>query len=182
MEAQANVTELEKELSGIKLELSSLQKVNAEAEAEAQVIMNKTTTCKAKDLIKLEEELFNLRVACNDVRVQCEREQEVAKEHLVDIEKKCAISLQENKEFIELTKLELAKEIENAHRKKDLILIEANAEREKLLSNTEAEAQVIMNKATACADKALADVEKRLKRMKHEKRCFLVVLRSFEKS
>lgn len=163
VEAQANVTELEKELSGIKLELSSLQKVNAEAEAEAQVIMNKTTTCKAKDLIKLEEELFNLRVACNDVRVQCEREQEVAKEHLVDIEKKCAISLQENKEFIELTKLELAKEIENAHRKKDLILIEANAEREKLLSNTEAEAQVIMNKATACADKALADVEKTIK-------------------
>ncbi|AYV22257.1 DUF4041 domain-containing protein [Vibrio mediterranei] len=151
MDAQANVTELEKQLSEAKEELSSIQKVLASPEY-----------MKATDLMKLEEELLVLRAACHDVRVQCEKDREAAKEHLADIEKQCALVLQENENSIGLAKSELAEEIENAHRQKDLILTEAKAEREKVLSNAEAEAQVIVDKATARADKALADVEKKI--------------------
>lgn len=151
MDAQANVTELEKQLSEAKEELSSIQKVLASPEY-----------MKATDLMKLEEELLVLRATCHDVRVQCEKDRAAAREHLADIEKQCALVLQENENSIGLAKSELAEEIENAHRKKDLILTEAKAEREKVLSNAEAEAQAIVDKATARADKALADVEKKI--------------------
>lgn len=151
MDAQANVTELEKQLSEAKEELSSIQKVLASPEY-----------MKATDLMKLEEELLLLRATCHDVRVQCEKDEAAAREHLADIEKQCALVLQENDYSIGLAKSELAEEIENAHRQKDLILTEVKAEREKVLSNAEAEAQAIVDKATARADKALADVEKKI--------------------
>ncbi|MCF7496185.1 MULTISPECIES: DUF4041 domain-containing protein [Vibrio] len=151
MDAQANVTELEKQLSEAKEELSSIQKVLASPEY-----------MKATDLMKLEEELLVLRATCHDVRVQCEKDRAAAREHLVDIEKQCAFVLQENENSIGLEKSELAEEIENAHRQKDLILTEAKAEREKVLSNAEAEAEAIVDKATARADKALVDVEKKI--------------------
>lgn len=151
MDAQANVTELEKQLSEAKEELSSIQKVLASPEY-----------MKATDLMKLEEELLVLRATCHDVRVQCENEREAAKEHLIDIEKQCALVLQENENSIELAKSELAEKIDNAHRQKALILAEAKAEREQVLTNAEAEAQAIVDKATACADKTLADVEKKI--------------------
>ncbi|MCG6228310.1 DUF4041 domain-containing protein [Vibrio furnissii] len=151
MDAQANVTELEKQLSEAKEELSSIQKVLASPEY-----------MKATDLMKLEEELLVLRATCHDVRVQCEKDKAAAREHLADIEKQCALVLQENDNSIGLAKSELAEEIENAHRQKDLILTEVKAEREKVLSNAEAEAQAIVDKATARADKALADVEKKI--------------------
>lgn len=151
MDAQANVTELEKQLSEAKEELSSIQKVLASPEY-----------MKATDLMKLEEELLVLRATCHDVRIQCEKDKAAAREHLADIEKQCALVLQENDNSIGLAKLELAEEIENAHRQKDLILTEVKAEREKVLSNAEAEAQAIVDKATARADKALADVEKKI--------------------
>ncbi|HHY0506332.1 TPA: DUF4041 domain-containing protein [Vibrio parahaemolyticus] len=151
MDAQANVTELEKQLSEAKEELSSIQKVLASPEY-----------MKATDLMKLEEELLELRANCHDVRVQCEKDKAAAREHLADIEKQCALVLQENENSIGLAKSELAEEIENAHRQKDLILNEVKAEREKVLSNAEAEAQAIVDKATARADKALADVEKKI--------------------
>lgn len=151
MDAQANVTELEKQLSEAKEELSSIQKVLASPEY-----------MKATDLMKLEEELLVLRATCHDVRIQCEKDKAAAREHLADIEKQCALVLQENDYSIGLAKLELAEEIENAHRQKDLILTEVKAEREKVLSNAEAEAQAIVDKATARADKALADVEKKI--------------------
>ncbi|HIF9309062.1 TPA: DUF4041 domain-containing protein [Photobacterium damselae] len=152
MDAQANVTELEKQLSEAKEELSSIQKVLSSPEY-----------MKATDLMKLEEELLVLRATYHDVRVQCEKDKAAAREHLADIEKQCALVLQENDYSIGLAKSELAEEIENAHRQKDLILIEVKAEREKVLSNAEAEAQAIVDKATAHADKALADVEKKIK-------------------
>ncbi|ELR8704200.1 DUF4041 domain-containing protein [Vibrio vulnificus] len=151
MDAQANVTKLEKQLSEAKEELSSIQKVLASPEY-----------MKATDLMKLEEELLVLRATCHDVRVQCEKDKAAAREHLADIEKQCALVLQENENSIGLAKSELADEIENAHRQKDLILTEVKAEREKVLSNAEAEAQAIVDKATARADKALADVEKKI--------------------
>ncbi|MDV7104559.1 DUF4041 domain-containing protein [Vibrio sp. TH_r3] len=151
MDAQANVTELEKQLSEAKEELSSIQKVLASPEY-----------IKATDLMKLEEELLVLRSTCHDVRVQCEKDKAAAREHLADIEKQCALVLQENENSIGLAKSELAEEIENAHRQKDLILTEVKAERKKVLSNAEAEAQAIVDKATARADKALADVEKKI--------------------
>ncbi|EPR5524127.1 DUF4041 domain-containing protein [Vibrio parahaemolyticus] len=151
MDAQANVAELEKQLSEAKEELSSIHKVLASPEY-----------MKATDLMKLEEELLVLRATCHDVRVQCEKDRAAAREHLANIEKQCALVLQENENSIGLAKSELAEEIENAHRKKDLILTEAKAEREKVLSNAEAEAQAIVDKATARADKALADVEKKI--------------------
>ncbi|SBT12968.1 DUF4041 domain-containing protein [Vibrio celticus] len=151
MDAQANVTELEKQLSEAKEELSSIQKILASPEY-----------MKATDLMKLEEELLVLRATCHDVRVQCEKDREAAKEHLADIEKQCALVLQENENSIGLAKSELTEEIENAHRQKDLILTEAKAEREKVLSNAEADAQAIVEKATARADRALADVEKKI--------------------
>ncbi|CDT74111.1 conserved hypothetical protein [Vibrio coralliirubri] len=151
MDAQANVTELEKQLSEAKEELSSIQKVLASPEY-----------MKATDLMKLEEELLVLRATCHDVRVQCEKDRAAAREHLADIEKQCAFVLQENENSIGLEKSELAEEIENAHRQKDLILTEAKAEREKVLNNAEAEAEAIVDKATARADKALVDVEKKI--------------------
>ncbi|MCK8077630.1 DUF4041 domain-containing protein [Vibrio sp. 1CM2L] len=151
MDAQANVTELEKQLSEAKEELSSIQKILASPEY-----------MKATNLMKLEEELLVLRATCHDVRVQCEKDREAAKEHLADIEKQCALVLQENENSIGLAKSELAEEIENAHRQKDLILTEAKSDREKVLSNAEAEAHAIVDKATTRADKALADVEKKI--------------------
>ncbi|MEZ9120499.1 DUF4041 domain-containing protein [Vibrio cyclitrophicus] len=151
MDAQANVTELEKQLSEAKEELSSIQKILASPEY-----------MKATNLMKLEEELLVLRATCHDVRVQCEKDREAAKEHLADIEKQCALVLQENENSIGLAKSELAEEIENAHRQKDLILTEAKSEREKVLSNAEAEAHAIVDKATTRADKVLADVEKKI--------------------
>lgn len=167
MDAQANVTELEKQLSEAKEELSSIQKVLASPEY-----------MKATDLMKLEEELLVLRTTCNDVRVQCEKDREAAKEYLFDIEKQCALVLQENENSIGLAKSELAEEIENAHRQKDLIVSEAKTERKQIISKAEAESQVVVNKAKAHEDKALADVEKKIKlREKREK----VLLSSIEK-
>ncbi|EGR1127006.1 DUF4041 domain-containing protein [Vibrio cholerae] len=165
--AQANITELEKQLSEAKEELSSIQKVLASPEY-----------MKATDLMRLEEELLVLRATCNDFRVQCEKDREAAKEYLADIEKQCALVLQENENSIALAKSELAEEIENAHRKKDLIVSEAKTERERIISNAEAEFQVILNKAKTYGDKALADVEKKIKlRETREK----VLLSSIEK-
>ncbi len=159
MNAQANVTELEKQLSEAKEELSSIQKVLASPEY-----------MKATDLMKLEEELLVLRATCNDVRVQCEKDREAAKDYLADIEKQCALVLQENENSIGLAKSELAEEIENAHRQKDLFLTEAKAEREKILSDAEAKAQDIVDKATARADNVLANIEKKIETGKNREK------------
>lgn len=155
MEAQAKVAELEKELNGVKSELSGVQRVLTSPEY-----------IKATDLIKLEEELLALRANCNDVRVQCETEKEAANKHLIEIEEQCALALKENENTIELAKSELAKEIEDVHKQKNYILAEAKDESEKIVISAEAEAQSIIDKATANADQKLANVEKEIETCK----------------
>ena len=151
-EAQANIAVLEKELSEIKLELCGAKKFIVSPEY-----------IKATDLIKLEEELFTLRAHCNDIRVQCETEKEAANKHLIEIEAQCAIALKENENIIALAKSEMVKEIEDVNKQKKHILTEAKDESEKIVSCSEDEAQIIIDKATARADKILEYVEKKIK-------------------
>ncbi|EPN8550540.1 DUF4041 domain-containing protein [Vibrio alginolyticus] len=155
MEAQAKLAALEKELGGVKSELSGVQRVLTSPEY-----------IKATDLIKLEEELLALRANCNDIRVQCEAEKEAANKHLIEIEEQCVIALKENENTIELAKSELAKEVEDVHKQKKHILAEAKDESGKILSSAEAEAQSIIDKATATADQKLANVEKKIETCK----------------
>lgn len=155
MEAQAKLAALEKELGGVKSELSGVQRVLTSPEY-----------IKATDLIKLEEELLALRANCHDIRVQCEAEKEAANKHLIEIEEQCVIALKENENTIELAKSELAKEVEDVHKQKKHILAEAKDESGKILSSAEAEAQSIIDKATATADQKLANVEKKIETCK----------------
>ncbi|AUI88893.1 hypothetical protein BS333_21195 (plasmid) [Vibrio azureus] len=151
LDAQANITGLEKQLNEAKEELSSIQQVLASPEY-----------MKATDLIQIEEELCVLRATCHDVRAQIEKDREAAKEHLSVIEKQCALIVQDNESVIERAKSELAEETLNAHKQKDLILSEANVDREKIISNAEVEAQAIVDNAKVRVEKVLEDIEKKI--------------------
>ncbi|PWF62222.1 hypothetical protein CBX96_17225 [Shewanella sp. BC20] len=159
MEARAKVSELENELEGVKSALLGAQKTLGSPEY-----------IKANNLIMLEEELGDLRAKCNEFRGQYEIEKEAAKKHLVEIEEQCSIALKEHENAIELARSELALEIDEIHRKKEIIISEAKTEREQILVHAETEAQVIVDQATVRADKNLADLDKKIEASKAEEK------------
>ncbi|WP_172587483.1 DUF4041 domain-containing protein [Shewanella xiamenensis] len=159
MEARSKVTELENELEGVKSALLGAQKTLGSPEY-----------IKANNLIMLEEELRDLRAKCNEFRGQYEIEKEAAKKHLVEIEEQCSIALKEHENAIELARSEIALEIDEIHKKKEIIISEAKTEREQILVHAETEAQVIVDQATVRADKNLADLYKKIEASKAEEK------------
>ncbi|WP_051206370.1 DUF4041 domain-containing protein [Oceanospirillum maris] len=138
VKAEEKNSSLEEELIAARWELSAIKDV-VESPKYKKIV----------DLAELESELESLQASYSDIQFHCKAEKENADQYLSDIKVQCENELDAHRKNIELDLSELASQVEEANQKKELMLSQAEASRDKIIKNAHLEADSISEEKLA---------------------------------